>query len=375
MGMQVYQYNETIQMCRFCLMCRHACTVGNVTQNDCNLPRGKALLLFAIQMELAEWDERAVQIMYQCTNCHLCREWCVPGWDIAPALIAARGDLVQLGLDPPAARQVRERFRKSGNLYGEPSTLTAELRHELDLPEKAEILYYAGCTTAHRQPEMARAALRLIQACGASFTLLDDEPCCAEPLWVLGYQDEARALANRTIKAIHDSGARLVVSSSPTCIETFRHAYREWGVDVPPDVQFLHISEYLDYKLGSGGLKLRPVPAVRVTYHDPCSLGRQMQVYDPPRRLIQALPGVEFTEMRLNRQHSPCCGNGGGLPSTDFAIAEGAGHNAGQIVMETGADVLVTACPSCKLSFEKHVGGMRVLDICELLNPKGFGNL
>ena len=365
--MRVTKYNETIQMCRFCLMCRHACTVGNVTQNDCNLPRGKALLLFAIQMELAEWDERAVEIMYQCTNCHLCREWCVPGWDIAPAILAARGDLVQLGLDPPSARKVRENFKKSGNLYGESCSLTADLRRSMSLPEKADILYYAGCTAAQRQPEIARAALRLMQACGASFTLLDQEPCCGEPLYVLGYQDEARAQANRTMEAVRASGARMVVSSSPTCIETFRHAYREWGVELPDGVQFLHVSEFLDYKLGSGALKLRPAPEMRVTYHDPCSLGRQMQVYDPPRRLIQALPGVEFRELRLNRQYAPCCGNGGGVPSTDFAIAAGAGENAGAVILETGADLLVTSCPSCKLSLAKHVGGMHVLDICELL--------
>jgi len=365
--MEVYKYNETIKMCRFCLMCRHACTVGNATLNDSNLPRGKALLLFANQMELSEWDDRSVEIVYQCTNCHLCREWCVPGWDIAPVMLAARADLVQLGLDPPAARQVKQNFELSGNLYGEPESQLSDWWASLSLPAAAPVLYYPGCTVSHRQPEMAKAAVRLFQASKTEFTVLNEEHCCGEPLYVLGYREDAKVLAARTMQAIIDSGAKTVVSSSPTCIESFRHGYREWGVPVPDDIQFVHISEFLARLIAAGKLILTQKLDLSLTYHDPCSLGREMRVFDEPRQVIQAVPGIDFREMRLNRNFSPCCGNGGGLPMTDFKTAFKAGENAGAVILETKADVLVTSCPSCKLSLSKHVPGMQVLDIAELL--------
>ena len=100
-----------------------------------------------------------------------------------------------------------------------------------------------------------------------------------------------------------------------------------------------------------------------VTYHDPCSLGREMKVFDAPRQVLSAISGLQLREMRLNREHSPCCGNGGGVPATFPEIASGAGANAGELILETGADILVTSCPSCQQSLRKHVPGMEVRDL------------
>lgn len=365
--MKVYQYNETINACRTCLMCRHACTVGNVTQCDSNIPRGKALLLFAEQMDLIDWNERAVDVVYQCTNCHLCREWCAKGWDIAPVMLAARADLVEMGLEPQAAKEIKDRFEKYRNQYGEISSKLSEWKITIPKSEKASVLYFAGCTAAYRTPEIVKSAVALMRSCGTDFTLLDEEPSCGEPLYVLGYRKEAKALAEDTIEKILATGVKTVVSSSPTCVDTFRHGYREWGVEVPDDIRFIHISEYLANEIASGQLKMNRSLNLSLTYHDPCSLGREMKVFEEPRQVLAAIPGVEFREMRFNRQHSPCCGNGGGVPVTNFEIAFGAGKNAAELIMETETDVLVTTCPSCKQSLSKHVTEMEVLDIAELV--------
>jgi len=365
--MHFEEFQETIQACRMCLMCRHACTVGNVTQRDTNIPRGKALLLFAKQTGLLEWDERAVETMYQCANCHLCREWCVNQWDIAPVALAARADIVEAGLAPEAALLMRDNIEESGNPYGEADSQLVEWLETVPTPERADVLFFAGCTTAHRRPEMARAAVALLQRSGADFTLLRDEPCCGEPLYMMGFRAEAKAQAEHTIDRIRETGAQTVVSSCPTCIQTFRVDYPKWGIEVPEEICFVHISEYLAEELAAGRLQLSHPQNLSLTYHDPCSLGRELGIYDAPRQVLAAVPGAELREMRLNRQHSPCCGNGGGLLATDFKVAYGAGKNAGEIILETGADVLVTACPSCKHSLMKHTRGMEVLDIAELV--------
>jgi heterodisulfide reductase subunit D len=193
--------------------------------------------------------------------------------------------------------------------------------------------------------------------------MLEGEPDCGEMLYVLGFQNEAKAWAKRTMDAIRASGANVVISSDPTCIETFRHGYNLWGIDVPAQIQFLHMSEFLTNAIASGTLKLAHPLEYVVTYHDPCSLGREMKVFDAPREVLTAIPGLHLREMRLNREHSPCCGNGGGVPATFPKIANGAGENAGAVILETGADVLVTSCPACQQSLRKHVPGMEVMDL------------
>ena len=365
--MHFEELEETIRACRMCLMCRHACTVGNVTQNDTNIPRGKALVLFAQQAGLLEWDKRAVEVMYQCTNCHLCREWCVKRWDIAPVTLAARADIVEMGLAPEAAILMRDNIEKFGNPYGEAESQLAEWLETVPTPETGDVLFYAGCTTVYRRPEMARAAVALLQHGRADLTVFRDEPCCGEPLYIMGFRPEAKTQAERTMERMRQTDARTVVCSCPTCVRTFRIDYPEWGIDIPDDVRFVHVSEYLVEELDAGRLQLSHAQNVSLTYHDPCSLGRELGVYEAPRQVLAAVPGTELREMRLNSQHSPCCGNGGGMLATDFKLAYGAGKNAGEIILDIEADVLVTACPSCKHSLVKHVQGMEVLDIAELV--------
>jgi Fe-S oxidoreductase len=365
--MSTKTFTDTIKACRVCLLCRHACTVGNVTLMDTNLPRGKALLLYATQVELLDWDHRVVEVMYQCTSCHLCREWCVNGWDIAPLTLAARAEIAGQGLEPEPARRMKETLLASGNRYGESAAPLRDWIASLGLPDRAPLLYFAGPTAAYRQPELVRSAVALLQRCGADFTLLPAEPDPGDLLFVLGYRPEARQFAGRTLEALRDSGATTIVSSDPTAIETFRHGYRDWGLEIPEGLRFLHMSEYLAGEIASGRLVPQLPLELSVTYHDPCSLGREMKVFDAPRQVLSALPGLELREMRLNREHALCCGNGGGVPVTNFPIAEAAGQNAGKVILETGAQVLVTACPSCKSSFAQHTPGMQVLDLAELV--------
>ena len=364
--MHFEEFRETILACRTCLMCRHACTVGNATQWDTVIPRGKALMLYAIHVGLLQWDQRAVEVLYQCTNCHLCREWCVSRYDIAPVMLAARADVAGMGLAPRPATLMRDNILQLGNPYGEMGSPFGERAQALSLERSGEVLFYPGCTTAHRRPEMAEAGLNLLRHLGASVAVLPEELCCGEPLYVMGFRAEAVAQAQHVAQRIRETGASTVVCPCPTCAKAFRVDYPQWGIDLQ-GIRFVHISEYLAEQLAVGQLRLSGQQRISLTYHDPCSLGRELGVYEAPRQVLKAIPGTEFREMRLNRQHSPCCGNGGGVLATDFHLAYQAGRNAGEVVMETKADVLVTACPSCKHSLVKHVRGMEVLDIAELV--------
>lgn len=223
------KFQETIKACSTCLMCRHACKVGNVTLWDTNLPRGKVLLLLALQKGLQEWDERAEEVVYQCTKCHLCREWCPPGWDIAPRMIAARGEAVDAGLAPQAALQIKQSFVEYENPYGESQSQLGDWIKVIPTSRNPEVLYYSGSTVSYRCPEIAKAAVAIFERCGTRFTILEEEPNCGEMLYTLGFQSEARLLANRTMAAIRASDASTVISSDPTFIDTFSPATASGG--------------------------------------------------------------------------------------------------------------------------------------------------
>jgi Fe-S oxidoreductase len=149
-----------------------------------------------------------------------------------------------------------------------------------------------------------------------------------------------------------------------------REVYPQYGIDPPAGIEFLHITEFLQELLAANRLDLRQAISKIVTYHDPCDLGRRLKVYEPPRAVLNALPGVELKEMFFNRQNARCCGAGGGLAATNLNLMLKAGQTVVDLALDVSAEILITACPTCKTSFSCHTDrpdGLETLDITELV--------
>jgi len=221
--------------------------------------------------------------------------------------------------------------------------------------QKSEVLYFVGCAP-YFEPvfedievspaNIARNSIRILNALGIEPMLLPNERCCGHDLLWTGDVETFKKLAQLNAEVIKESGAKKIVFSCPEGYRTFKLDYPTY-VDLGCEV--LHISELLAEKIGQNGVKFKEIKK-NVTYHDPCRLGRHLGIYEPPREIIRAIPGMELVEMEHNANNSICCGTSAWTNCGSYSkkIRE-------ERLLEaraTGAEVLVTACPKCQIHFK-----------------------
>lgn len=284
---------------------------------------------------------------------------------LPPGLSAAVGSLAAAGGQNPWGGELRDRARWLEQL--QPGPAAAE----------PDVVYFNCCTTAYdpRARRLAALAVALLRRAGLAVgttAATGDEVCCGDLAVRAGRRDLAARLAARNAAAFERARARRVVTLSPHCRQAFTgwYADADVGAAAPPA---RHVLEVLAEALAAGALALRGRFEGRVAFHDPCYLGRHAGVYEPPRALLCAVPGLELVELRRTRERSLCCGGGGGGAFRETPIEERHALLRVDEALSVGADVVATACPLCLLMLEDAVrvrsleGTLRVLDVCEIL--------
>ena len=355
-------------------MCRHICSTHSVTRNEADNPTERAILAFGALQRGEFLAEEVDQIYMKCTTCGLCKASCYIDLDVGDIMLAARADIVEQGLAPEPAVIMDEKVHQSGNPMGEDPAARFDALNAIiaDLPDQAETLYFAGCQTLYRQPEIALSITSIFNALKIPFAMLNEnEVCCGEPQYLLGFLEGAKDSARRNTEAILASGARRVVFNCPSCMRIMKNQYPSWGFDLQGRVELLHITEFLADLIERGKISFTHALPVTVTYHDPCDLGRRQGIFESPRAILNAIPDITFTEMQFNREFAKCCGAGGALEVTNLGLSVDIARQALKPVVETGAEILVTACPTCKKSFNRlteRLDGLRTMDILELVS-------
>ena len=369
-------YLDKMYYCMRCGFCRFACTT--LSQRDMEetfSPRGRILLIRGLATRELEASAHVADKIYFCTTCGYCHVKCPLGLEIDKIIEAARYELVKVGIAPPIAhKNVASKIEEEDNPFGEPRN---ERVKWLELgngsfPEKAEVLYWAGCMASYRTQETAIATVKILQNAGVDFTMLGtEEGCCGSVLLRTGQRElveEKYARAN--VEKISAKGVKTLVTACAGCYRTFHEDYREILGNLPFKV--LHISEYLERLIKDGKVKFKKELPMKVTYHDPCHLGRHAGIYEPPRNVINAIPGLTLIEMTKNREESRCCGAGGGLRSAyQKQSVKIAADRLELDALPTGAEVLITPCPFCVLSFKDAMSTFQmkieILDLVELV--------
>ncbi len=346
-------------------------------------------------------DPELLAVAYRCNLCGGCDVGCKRNLDleIQMMLTALRARLVEQGVAPlPQHKTVADNIEKSHNIYGQPQKKRLDwMPKGVSATKNADMLYWAGCRASFVDTEIAQSTAKIISAANKKFNVLKEEPCCGNLLFTTGQMDKARKLAQDNIKQIKESGAKTVVFS---CAE----GYRMVKVDYPKllgistaDLGFdvKHITELADAWVKDGSLKLEKKVDMKVTYHDSCGLGRLSEpwfhwegelgdwgvfnpprqirrgangVYEAPRDILKAIPGLELVEMLRRRDQTYCCGGGGGAKEAypDYAL-----WVAGERLREAGAvgaEAIVAACPMCKENFKDGTkDGIAAYDITELI--------
>jgi Fe-S oxidoreductase len=214
-----------------------------------------------------------------------------------------------------------------------------------------EILYFPGCYLSYdpRLKKVAVATANILNKAGVDFGILGSkENCCGESIRKAGDEELFKRLARENIKTFIDSGVKRILVSSPHCYQTFKNEYPEFQVNF----EVVHISQYLSELINEGRLKITGEYGKKITYHDPCYLGRHNGIYDEPRDILKKISGLELNEMADSRVDSLCCGGGGGRIWMDTAKGERFSDIRLEQAKEVEAEVLVTACPYCIINFE-----------------------
>ena len=316
--------------------------------------------------------------VWRCTTCGKCPQQCPRDVKQIDDMVALRRIANLYGVSPTFLKPVRS---ASASLSAEGNPLGAERGKRADwaeglnvktFTEEMEILYFSCCYTSYDQrlKDVAQATAKLLGKAGVEFGILGTkENCCGESIRKTGNEDVFKSMARENIKTFIDAGVKKILVSSPHCYHTFKNEYPEFKANF----EVVHISEYLLELVNEGRLEISKEYPKKVTYHDPCFLGRHNGIYDEPRDVLKKIPGLELIEMAESRENSLCCGMGGGRIWIDTQMSDRFSNLRVKDAIELGAEVLVTSCPYCIDALEESRSGLnyedviQVKDITELL--------
>jgi len=378
------KYEEIVHRCFRCGYCKLA---GDYSDFNCPAyrkfmfetysPGGRMWLIRAWLNGDIKNSERFQEILYSCATCANCVEHCVFTFsdDLVNIFIAARGELVNKGIIPPPVRDYFKNISISGNPYKEPADKRGQWS-EGSLVEEykdQEYLFYIGDVGSYdeRGKKIAKAVGNLLIKAGLSIGILaDKEMCDGNEVRVLGEEGLFKYLAESNISLFKEKGIKKIITLDPHSFNAFKNDYPELG----GVFEVYHYTQIMAPLMESGKVPLKDIN-VKVTYHDPCYLGRHNGEYDAPRRILQSIPGIDFIEMEQSRDNAFCCGGGGGNFFTD--ILGGGEESPSRIrvkqALQTGASIIAVACPQCAkmlddaIKVEELEDKVEVLDIAEIV--------
>jgi len=382
MALKTAKIAEQLELfgCIQCGKCTGGCPVARKT--DLNI----RTLIYHMLID-PDVDVDAHQELWDCTACFTCVERCPKDVQPAELVIALRGELVESGRIPETVGTALMSIFRQGNpssMARQDRNLWAEgVEESLERAKRAaqegcDLLYFVGCIPSYDQrvQRVARALMRAFEKAGLDVGALGtDESCCGNEVRRMGEVGLFEMLAEENAELFRGVGAERMVTTSPHCFNTFKN---EYGLD---DVEILHYTQLLAHLIEEGELTFDGNLASEdgdkkvVTYHDPCFLGKQNKIFDEPRALLQAIPGVELVEMDRNRERSLCCEGGGGRMWVEGTnLEERLAFQRVEEAADTGAEILAVACPFCLLTLEDAVKvrgldeQLQVMDIMELVD-------
>jgi Fe-S oxidoreductase len=322
--------------------------------------------------------------IWSCTTCGACEEECPLLVEYIDKIVDLRRGLVDDGNVPQSLQKPLKALESRGNPYGKMEKKKADWAKAkefeptckvkvLDGENGADTLYFVDSITSYddRMQPIARATAKILDHIGANFGILGAaEKDSGHEVRRFGEETLFMALRDHNVEAIKASGVQRIVTADPHAYNALKHDYN----DVPP---VEHISQVVAREVRAGALKFKPLETARVyTYHDPCYLGRHNRVYDDPRDVLDAIPGMQRVEMKRCRDRSFCCGGGGLTLFYEPKEEERIGVKRVQMAAEAGADAIVTACPFCMVNIEDAIkvagleGKMTAIDLAELVDQQ-----
>ena len=408
---------QSVQMCYHC----HKCTAGCPAAFAMEYGPDRVLRLIQFGQRERLLSSRDAWL---CLGCEMCGAHCPNEIDINEVMIALKEMSEEVGYRVEDCQQLRElladylvqrpeaviddrlcaglgRLNRlsetiagTHNISGDDNSnrliWSQNLEHippGLDRKQGAEIVYFVGCVASlfPRSYRVPQSFASILEASGVDFTTLGgQEWCCGYPLLSMGRLEQAKTIIEHNVAQVKELGASRVVFACPSCYHMWKYVYpRVLGEEAASGeaeaaslggLEVLHATELLDELIAQGDIELGELD-LRVTYHDPCDLGRKSHVFEPPRQVLRRIPGVTFVEMSSCGQISECCGGGGNLESFDPDVVSQVSLNRVSRACEVDAQVVASACQQCERTLtaavrqheEARRARLRVMDVTELV--------
>jgi len=364
---------EEFSQCNKCGLCTSTCPVSKELLLEKYSPRGKIQLARYYEQGKLELSEHYKDIFAHCLLCGACAVTCPSGVRLKEVFEDLRERIAsQCGLHHQVEGVVRSLI-ENRNISGEDNEERAEWLELLDeLPahayekDKAEVAYFVGCVASFfpMAQIIPKNLVHILDAADVDFAILGGEEwCCGFPLIGAGVPGKGREMMAHNLEKVKELGVKTVVFSCPSC-------YKTWKAFYDTRLELLHATQFIDKLISDGALRLGDVN-LTVTYHDPCDLGRNAGVFEEPRRIINAIPGLRLVELGQNRLQSICCGGGGNLEMVAPDLSGALAQKKIEEIQQTGARTVLTACQQCVRTIKSRARRQKVdldvLDITELV--------
>ncbi len=361
---------EALYRCNKCGFCQATCPFYQTTWEEWAVARGRLRLLRGVQEGNLPLSDGYSRALFQCFSCGACAVTCPSGVPVEEILLQARRDAARSAHLPELLAELGQTITSSGSLTGEMGEIRLAWAQNLDFTPRQsgqhDLIYFVGCVSSlfPQAFGLPQSMVSLLARAGEDYAVLGgDEVCCGYPLFISGLVDEARAMAQANLRRVREAGASRLITTCPSCFRAWREFYPEL-LEQELDVEIIHATQWL----ADAGLQYRPLEK-RVTYQDPCDLGRGSGVYEAPRQVLSRMVGLELVEMPYTQAEALCCGGGGNMESLNPQASRSVVQMRMEQASGTGADLLVTACPQCKRTLagaRSRENRLRVIDIVEL---------
>ncbi|HEY0320299.1 MAG TPA: heterodisulfide reductase-related iron-sulfur binding cluster [Pyrinomonadaceae bacterium] len=316
--------------------------------------------------------------LWQCTTCAACMQACPVFIEQMPKIVDMRRYLVMEEADfPDSMQEAIMSLEKRGHPFSGTQATRMDWAEGLNVTHAgdatdAEVLLWVGCGGAliERNQRVTRATAQLLEQAGVKFAIMGrEEKCSGDPARRIGNEFLFEQLAKENVQNLNRYKVKKVITACPHCFNTFKNEYPQYG----GRFEVYHHSEYLAGLVDEGKLVPSASSDKKITFHDPCYLGRQNNVYDAPRELVQISARGSAIEMERSRAKSFCCGGGGGMSFVDEPPDKRVNQERAQEAIDTGADVVAVGCPFCMTMMEDGINArkgerdVKVLDVSELL--------
>jgi Fe-S oxidoreductase len=418
--MALEDYRSDMEMCTRCSICKfiplerlkefqHSYVCPSIARYNFHAYSGGGRMGFGIAIleNRLEYTDKLLEVVYNCQMCGACDISCKYAMDmeVLEPINEVRIKCVEDGHTVPALDGVINSLRKQGTMVPGAKAKRGEWAEGLNVKDftkqKPKVIYHAGCRTCFDKDmwKVARATVTLLQKAGVDVGIGGaNELCCGGRAYQMGYKEDFLRQAKQNMELIKNSGAEILVTGCADGYHAFKVLYDKFGMK--GNLEVLHTTEYLARLIKEGKLKPTKKVAMKVTYHDPCHLGRLGEpyihwegkqipgqirlfdppkefrrgtygVYEPPRDVLKSIPGLKLAEMDRIKEYAWCCGAGGGVKETNPEFAKWTAKERIEEAESTGAEAIVTACPGCEQNFSETIkengSSLKTYDVVELL--------